>query len=68
MNARQATYTFAPEEHHRREGFRLLNVFHFMASLLLAGLFILVLVGGVILYKEYRFYLKLRQEVDFLSH
>ncbi len=68
MSARQATYTFTPEERLRRGKFRLINIFQVLASVLLLGLFILTLVGGIIVYKEYRFYLKLRSEVSSLGY
>ena len=68
MGARQATYTFAPQERLRGERHRLLSFFQFLATLVLIGLFVLTAIGGVILYKEYRFYLKLRSEVDSLGY
>ena len=68
MSARQATYTFAPEERPRRERFRVGNIFQLLATLLLLGLFVLTLVGVVIIYKEYRLYQSLRSEVGSLEH
>ena len=60
MGSRQATYTFTPQAGVKKEGFS--AFYHYLALIVLAILFILVGVGGVILYREYTLYLTLRHE------
>ncbi len=70
MAARQATYTFTPQERlktRRKKASATLSYFQYLSLILFGALLILVLVGGVILYKDYRFYLKLRHEIAALS-
>ena len=67
MGAPQAAYTFTPQERIKRTRARSFSLFQYLSLILFGVLLLLVAVGGVIIYQQYRFYLRLQHEIATLS-